>query len=146
MDKNRIRGASGGTDESAQIDVSPVDINYSCVQGWTGGFGGTGNIGDDPSFVDPDNADYRLGCGSPCIDAADNTGVPADEFDLDGDSDTGEPLAFDLDGEPRFVDDPATEDTGYGDPSYNAAADFDHSGCVGLEDLLALLANYGHGA
>jgi hypothetical protein len=42
--------------------------------------------------------------------------VPADEFDLDGDGDTDEPIPFDLDGNPRFVDDPDTDDTGHGTP------------------------------
>ena len=43
-----------GEDESAQIEtwIPPV-VNYSCIQGWTGVLGGTGNIGDDPCFADP---------------------------------------------------------------------------------------------
>ena len=60
--------------------------------------------------------DYRLSSGSPCIDAADNTAVPADELDLDEDGDTTEPTPFDLDGNPRFKDDPTTPDTGVGTP------------------------------
>jgi hypothetical protein len=35
-------------------------VNYSCVQGWTGALGGTGNIGDDPCFADSNNGDYHL--------------------------------------------------------------------------------------
>ena len=96
---------------------------------------GTGNLDDDPRFVrepddggdgwgdDPDtpeidegaNDDYgdlHLRPGSPCIDAADNTAVPADTTDLDDDGDTEEPIPLDLAGHPRFVDDLATEDTG----------------------------------
>jgi len=60
--------------------------------------------------------DYHLTGGSPCIDAADNDAVPPDTLDLDGDGDTTEPIPFDLDGNPRFVDDPATPDTGNGEP------------------------------
>jgi hypothetical protein len=41
--------------------------------------------------------------GSPCIDAASNAEVPAD-------------VTTDLDGRPRFVDDPNTPDTGQGTP------------------------------
>ena len=69
-------------------------------------------IDEDALFVDPTNGDYRLDPGSPCIDAADNDAVPADEFDLDGDGEVDEPIPFDLDGNPRFVDDLTTEDTG----------------------------------
>jgi parallel beta-helix repeat protein len=84
---------AGGTGESAQIYNDPSDdsttlINYSCVQGWTGGLGGTGNIGDDPLFAD---ADLRLSAGSPCIDAGDNATVPLE-------------VATDLDGHPRIID------------------------------------------
>ena len=41
----------GGTDESAQIENNDslgqnnTTIDYSCVQGWTGSLGGTGNCG-----------------------------------------------------------------------------------------------------
>ncbi len=75
-------------------------VTYTNVQG---GFAGTGNINADPLFVDPDNGDFRLQSGSPCIDAADNTAVPED-------------ITTDLDGNPRFVDDACTPDTGNGTP------------------------------
>ncbi len=94
-------------------DNSMINIAYSDVQG---GWAGEGNIDLDPLFVesgfwDDDGTpgileddfwvegDDRLLPGSPCIDAADNTAVPAD-------------IVTDLDGNPRFVDDPATPDTG----------------------------------
>jgi len=69
-------------------------VSYSNVQG---GFPGTGNIDADPLFVDPINGDFRLSPGSPCIDAGDSTAVP-------------EGIDTDLDGNPRFVDDPASPD------------------------------------
>ena len=115
---------SGPTDESAQIFQIFLDgpaVNYSCVQGWTGGLGGTGNIGDDPNFVDPNGPDdiigteddnLRLSADSNCIDAGDNTAVPPDTADLDGDVDTAERTPLDLDGQDRFIDDPNTPDTG----------------------------------
>jgi len=83
---------SGGSGESAQIrDVNDtVSVDYTCVQGLSGGLGGTGNIGDDPWFVDADGADDVVGTedddvhlleDSPCIDA----GHPAVEYqDVDG--------------------------------------------------------------
>jgi len=73
----------GGTDESAQFFASSgaPSIEFSCLQGWTGAWGGPGNIADDPKFVDPDGLDDTLGnmddnlrlqITSPCI----NTGDP----------------------------------------------------------------------
>ncbi|MBU0641250.1 MAG: hypothetical protein KKB50_20520 [Planctomycetes bacterium] len=42
---------SGGMDEGAQIEGGLPTIDFSCVQGWSGSLGGTGNIGDDPLFA-----------------------------------------------------------------------------------------------
>ncbi len=87
---------AGGTDESAQIhnyaSSTPV-INNTCIQGWTGALGGTGNHGDDPLFVDANGADdipgtvddnLRLMEGSPCIDAGSNNEPNLPEMDMDG--------------------------------------------------------------
>ena len=60
-------------------------------------------IDADPLFVDPENGDYHLLHGSSCIDAGNNLAVP------DG-------VTIDLDGGPRFLDDPDTPDTGNPDP------------------------------
>ena len=46
--------------------------------------------------------DLHLLPGSPCLDAGDNTAVPADVCDLDGDLNTTEPCPLDLHGLPRF--------------------------------------------
>ncbi|MHC4474862.1 MAG: right-handed parallel beta-helix repeat-containing protein [Planctomycetota bacterium] len=79
------------------------------------------NIDSDPLFVDADGADdavgteddnLRLLAGSPCIDAGDNTAVPVDTADLDGDGNTAEPIPLDLNGFARFIDDLCTADTG----------------------------------
>ncbi len=59
--------------------LSTGNVNYSNVQG---GYGGTQNMDADPLFVDPENGDFRLQSGSPCIDAADPLTAP--EFDIDG--------------------------------------------------------------
>jgi len=120
--------------------IGPATVRYSCVKdGWPG----EGNIGADPLFVDPGNGDLRLAAGSPCIDAADNTAVPED-------------IIVDLDGNPRFVDDPYTEDTGFGEPPIvdmgayeyqppppECPADFDDDGDVDTADLLFLLGAWG---
>jgi len=120
-----------GTSEAAQLyeaeSTSPgmFYVDYSCVQGWTGQLGGVGNTGSDPLFVDrigpdeisgTDDDDLRLLPASPCIDAGDNTALPPDEADLDGDGNTTEPIPLDLDGRNRFVDDFATPDTGNPSP------------------------------
>lgn len=97
-------------------------LNYSNVQG---GWPGEGNIDVDPLFVSPpspdpargtDEVDLRLRPGSPCIDSADNSAVPRDSLDLNGDGDDDEPTPHDADGLPRFVDDEVTADTGSGTP------------------------------
>ena len=106
-------------DEISDALGAVTTVRHSDVQGaWPGA--GANNINADPSFVDLDGADddpatwqdndYHLAAGSPCIDSADNSAVSADETDLDDDGDTNEPIPFDLDGNPRFVDDPDTED------------------------------------
>ncbi|MCG8405064.1 MAG: hypothetical protein MI923_07705 [Phycisphaerales bacterium] len=104
------------TDEIAQVGYVSGFINYSCVQGWTGDLGGAGNLGDDPMFVDADGPDNIIGTeddnlhlrfDSPCVDAGDN------DADTDGFMPGVQPLPeFDLDGNPRFADDPDTPDTG----------------------------------
>jgi len=91
-----------GAVESSQLSggYNNAEIYYCCVQGWTGGFGGEGNFGDDPLFVNPDGEDntagteddnLRLLSGSPCINAGDPEYTPG-------------PDETDLDGYPRFVD------------------------------------------
>ena len=56
---------------------SKITITYSDVHhSWPG----EGNINEDPLFVDPENEDYRLQPGSPCIDAGD----PESPDDPDG--------------------------------------------------------------
>jgi predicted outer membrane repeat protein len=148
-------------------DAMPV-VRYCLVEG---GYDGVGNIDADPLFVrspsvgpdglwgtgDDDYGNLRLQAGSPAIDAGDNEAVALDLFDLDDDGDFSEPLPFDLNGDDRFVDDPASDDTGnpgapgplvdmgaYEHPGFNActAADLDGSGRVDQTDLGILLAAY----
>ncbi len=87
---------NGGDVEAAQIrsNNGTLTVEYSCVQGWSGALGGTGNMGADPQFLDADGADgtagtedddLRLSEGSACIDGGDNAGLaPFVITDLDG--------------------------------------------------------------
>ncbi len=97
---------NGGT-EIVQGGGARTTVAYSNIEGsWPG------NINEDPRFVDADGVDGLIGTvdddlrllfGSPSIDAGDNTAVPLD-------------VTTDLDGNPRFIDNPATADTGNGTP------------------------------
>lgn len=69
--------------ENNQIIILGGTINYSCVEGWTGRYGGAGNFGDDPQFVDADKENFRLRDDSPCFDAGDDS-VVTQPTDLDG--------------------------------------------------------------
>ena len=87
----------GNTDENGMTEDSQITvqasnilfIDHSCMQGWTGFFGGVANSGDDPQFVNPASADYHLAHNSPYINAGDNNAVT---------------LASDLDNNPRIAD------------------------------------------
>ncbi|MHC4622373.1 MAG: FG-GAP-like repeat-containing protein [Planctomycetota bacterium] len=87
-----------------------VAITYSDVQG---GHAGEGNIDADPLFLAVGIGNYRLGPGSPCIDAGDNSGVPPSaDWDLDGNGrmrngvvDMG---AYEFKGQVHYVDGDAT--------------------------------------
>ncbi len=74
-----------------------VSVTYSSVPG---GFAGTGNNDNYPTFVDPP-ADLRLAPGSVGIDAGNNAAVPGG-------------VTTDVAGLPRFFDDPAASNSGAG--------------------------------
>ena len=138
----------GDAPQEIHVDSGSPIVTYCDIQG---GWPGEGNIDADPLFVDPDGPDddpdtwedndYRLRPSSPCIDAGDNTAVPPDTLDLDGDGDTAEPLPFDLDANPRFLDAPAATDSGHGTPpvvdmgAYELGmGDFDGDGTLDRDD------------
>ncbi len=138
-----------GDEQHAQMsmmwaDPALVSVDYCDIQGWADLIEGEGNISADPMFIAPNAGDYHLGDYSPCADAADNTALPDD-------------IEFDLDGNPRLVDNPNVEDTGvseYGDPGVTdmgcyewqppeCIGDIDGDGVVNVVDLLILLATWG---
>lgn len=88
----------------------PIVANSATTIAVRGDFAASG-----PAGVSYQVGNYRLMAGaSPCIDAANNASVPADILDVDGDGVTTEQTPLDLDGRPRFVDDPGVADTGLG--------------------------------
>lgn len=84
--------------QAIRVAAGTANVSYSDIEG---GFSGAGNIDADPLFVDPSNGDYSIGAGSPAIDAGNNDAVPSG-------------VTEDIAGNDRFVDDPATQDTGHG--------------------------------
>ncbi len=110
---------------------------HNCIEGWTGTWGGVGNIGEDPNFVDLDGLDNIIGTddddlhvngGSPVIDAGDNAAVPFG-------------IIADFDGNPRFANDPSVVDTGNGISPlvdmgiYEGGVDCNGNGVADLEDI-----------
>jgi hypothetical protein len=108
-----------------------------------GGLGGTYTLdantitSEDPEFIrdpedglddtwgtaDDDYGDLRLQSTSPAIDAGDNTNLPADSEDLDGDIDTTENIPYDLDGNPRVVNGGTSDTVDLGAYEYNDTVD-----------------------
>jgi hypothetical protein len=126
-----------GDDNLAEVIISYSAFNDEIEEiprlGWANITQGEGNIDTSPRFKDPAGADEVVGtmdddlslrAGSPCIDAGNNTTVPADADDLDLDEDLLERIPLDLAGLARFMDDPDTADTGVADePAYPKIVD-----------------------
>lgn len=88
-----------GNTGSPQLN-GQANMTYSIIQG---GATGNGNRAVNPLFVNAAAGNYRLAPGSPAIDAGSNPAVPVG-------------VAHDLAGVPRFMDDPATANSGLGGP------------------------------
>ena len=135
-----INSDSMGSIESSQLfnGASENDfiVNHTSVQGWTGEYGGVGNMGDDPLFVNSAASDFHLRPDSPSVDAGSNEALPED-------------INTDLDGNPRFID---GDDDGVAEVDMGAyefqggvpcPADLDGDGDVDAADLAQLLAAWG---
>lgn len=68
-------------------------VTYSTVQG---GWPGQDNLSSNPGFVNPGANNYRLVAGSTAVNSGLNSYLPADQFDLDGDSNFSENIPLDL--------------------------------------------------
>jgi hypothetical protein len=116
-----IWGNRAGTSASALFIASGTPaVSYSLVDG---GYSGTGNLSSDPHFVSPVDAastpttsgNYHLQLSSPAIDQGNNAALPTDQSDLDGDSNTTEPIPYDLDDRTRSM---STVDLGAYESNY----------------------------
>ncbi len=111
---------SGNDPLLAQINApGVVNLSYSCVMGLPIGVGGPGSTGSDPLFSDPigpdgeagtADDDLTLSAGSPLIDAGDNSVITFILATRGGFA----TLLLDVHGQPRFIDDPMTPDSGRG--------------------------------
>jgi len=86
------RDETGGGETSQIFAAAPI-LRHCCVQNWTGQWGGVGNSGQDPQFVDADGPDnipgtaddnLRLAATSPCYNAG-LTEMLSDPFRTDCD-------------------------------------------------------------
>lgn len=118
-----------------QISVN-ASVSYSAVQN---GFAGVGVINSTPLFQNSAGGDYRLGAGSPGIDAGNNAGFVAG-------------TTTDVRGLARFVDDLAVPDSGVGAPPLTdmgayerqeCRADVNGDGQINFGDLNVVLSNFG---
>jgi hypothetical protein len=135
------------------VRADGMEIRFTTVEGW-GDTDANGANGYEPRFVNaagpdgnPGNIDdnYRLAAGSCLIDSADNGLVP---FGADADFLRN----------PRFLDDPGTPDSGFGDAPIvdrgayefqgetTCSADLNGDGQIDLADLNIVLANFGQSA
>lgn len=112
--------------------VGDIRICWSDVQGsWEG----VGNIDSDPLFVDPEDGDFRLRVGSPCIDSASINGPETDIL--------GTPRPIDIPGVGR--EGPGAFDMGayeFQPPIQDPRSDINEDGVVNAMDLLILLQDW----
>lgn len=87
-----------------EIGANGVVVRHSIVKGGlpVGVIDGGGNLSDNPMLISANTGNLRITAGSPAIDAGSNTPP-----ELVG-------ILTDLDGNPRFIDDLDTADTGVG--------------------------------
>lgn len=132
---------NGIFDEAAQLHAGAPVVNYSCIQGWTGTWGGMGNISDDPLFAGPGDyhpasehgrwdASARMwvydAVTSPCVDG----GGPSDAAWKGELWPHGERINMGVyGGTPEASMSPLLR----GNP-----ADVTRSGCVGTDDLMLI--------
>lgn len=69
-----VWGNNAGTVTTPGGGTPAPSVSYSVVEG---GYAGTANLNLDPLFIDAGVRDFRLGAGSPAINAGSNAGIPS---------------------------------------------------------------------
>jgi hypothetical protein len=125
--------------QSLSITFSNVKVNPGSV--WPG----SGNINQNPQFVNAGVGNYRLSCASPCINAGVSSAVPNDEYDVDENNQTVNQVMPDRDLGHRVLF--SAVDMGcYEAHGQSACADIaplGGNGIVNVNDLLAVINNWG---
>jgi len=144
--------------QEAQIVTEGGDtrIDYCCVEGWSGTFGGIGNFAADPLFVDPGRGDFHLqsrgwrwdaewsqwtydAATSPCVDAG-NPGRPLEDEPSAVPDDPGNLLAQNV-----RIDIGAyggTAEASMAPHGWTLLADLDNDGRVSWPDLASVAADW----
>ena len=119
-------------------------ITYSDIEG---GWEGEGNIDIDPFFTDPENGDYTLQEGSPCID----TGIEIEDMEYFGSApdmgafeyvgDDSNTLIGDLNGDSyvNIVDIVTLVNFIFGGSPYSSEADINDDGFINIVDVVQLV-------
>ena len=133
---------NAATGDEIQVGTGTLTVSYSDVKGgWSGA--GSNNIGgnttlDNPDFVGSGN--FRLQCGSPCINVASDAATVSDSL-YDANED-GEAEKIDMDLKMRIVE---TVDMGAYEKIEQATcyADVTENCVVDVDDLLLVINNWG---
>lgn len=92
-----------------------IVMKYSLSQSGCTGTTSCSNLvpgNPDPLFVNASGGDLRLKTSSPAIDVGNNSFVPADSYDWDGDDNTSEAAPYDGAARTRFYDHPSAAPVG----------------------------------
>jgi predicted outer membrane repeat protein len=109
---NTATSSGSGIYSTVAIVIDHNDVYNNTLVNCTS----TNDPAADPDFID---AEYHIDSDSPCINAGDNAAVPDDTADLDGDSDTDEPMPYDFEGDPRIWEDAASPTVDIGADEYS---------------------------
>ena len=136
-----VDGENGNLVGTAETPVDPKFVRNPADGG--DGWGDNPWTPDVDESANDDYGDLQLRSDSPAVDAGDDALLPADEFDLDGDGNTAEPIPYGLAGASRVQG----ERVDMGAYEYVAEVsipgDLNGDGMVGSADLDIVRANWG---